>query len=321
MKLLFVGDVMLGRTVNAVLAHNPPSYPWGNTLSVFEKADLRICNLEGVIADKDKPWPRKTFHFRTDTKNVESLKIAGFSPVSIANNHALDFGTEALAQMTDILKANSINFAGAGENITEASMPALEDGDKNYIGMIAFTDNEPLWEAKEDKPGIFYVPIDLNDLRAETLFDIIKKTRDDVKVLVVSAHWGPNWGYEPPRKHIAFAHALIDAGADIIFGHSPHVFRGIEIYKGKPILCSAGNFVDDYAVDERERNDESFIFIVEFDPPEFKKITLIPTVIRNYQASLAVNEAEEIALKMINLCKNFNTKTSWKPEEKILEVF
>lgn len=311
---------MLGRGVNAVLKHNPPLYPWGNTLEIIKNADFRICNLECVISDKGDPWPRKTFHFRTDPKNVECLKIAGFSPISIANNHTLDFGIAALEQMTKNLKTNSINFAGAGENIAEASMPALENGDQN-IGLIAFTDNEPEWEADPDKPGIFYVPIDPQDQRAEMLSDSIKKTRNDVKVLIVSAHWGPNWGYEPSKEHIAFARSLIDAGADVVFGHSPHVFRGIEIYKGKPILYSAGNFIDDYAVDERERNNESFIFIVEFDPPECKKITLIPTVIRNYQASLAIDEAETIALKMINLCKKFNTEISWKPEEKILEVF
>ena len=128
MKILFVGDVMLGRTVNAILKHNPPSYPWGNTLAVFKKADLRICNLECVIADTDKPWPGKTFHFQSDPKNVEVLNIARFSPISIANNHTLDFGTKALEQMINILKNQSINFAGAGSDIIEASMPALDFG-------------------------------------------------------------------------------------------------------------------------------------------------------------------------------------------------
>lgn len=321
MKILFVGDVMLGRGVNAALKHNPPSYPWGNTLPIFKSADLRICNLECVIADVGEPWPNKTFHFRTDPKNIEVLKLANLSPVSLANNHALDFGPEALGQMINILKKESINFAGAGSDIIEASMPALEDGEGNYIGMIAFTDNEPGWEAKENTPGIFYVPLSLNDKRAKMLFDIIKKTRDDVNILIVSAHWGPNWGYEVPKEQITFAHALIDAGADIIYGHSAHVSRGIEIYKGKPIFYSTGNFIDDYAIDEIERNDQSFIFIVEVDPPEFKKITLFPTIIRNYQAKLAKNiVAEEIILKMQNLCNMLKTSSKYSREKKYLEI-
>ncbi len=335
MKLIFVGDVMLGRGVNAVLKHNPPSYPWGNTLpiirpkkelqpaSIFQSADLRICNLECVIADTGAPRPNKTFHFRTDPKNVESLKVAGFSPISIANNHTLDFGPQALEQMINILKANSINFAGAGPDITEASMPALEDGGGKYVGMVAFTDNEPGWEAGSKTAGIFYVPIALEDSRAKILFDLIKKTRDDVKVLIVSAHWGPNLGYEPPKEHVSFAHALVDAGADIIYGHSAHVIRGIEIYKGKPIFYSTGNFIDDYAVDELERNDQSFIFVVEVDPPNFKKITLYPTIIKNYRAVLADDEnleAQAVASKMTDLCKNLNTSTVWNSEDKFLEV-
>ncbi len=321
MKLIFVGDVMIGRGVNAILRHNPPSYPWGNTLSFFHDADLKVCNLECVIADTGKPWPGKTFHFQTDPKNVEVLKIARFSPISIANNHTLDFDAEALEQMTNILKSNSVNFAGAGENIVEASMPVLEDGERNYVGMVAFTDNEPDWEAGNETPGIFYVPINLENSRAKMLFNIIKKTRDDVKVLIVSAHWGPNWGYEVPKEHISFAHALVDAGVDIIYGHSPHVFRGIEIYRGKPILYSAGNFIDDYAIDERERNDQSFIFIVEIEPPNFKKLTLFPTIIRDYQARLAEeSEAEEIASKMKNLCESLHTKSIWNPDLKCLEI-
>ncbi len=323
MKILFVGDVMLGRTVNAVLKHNHYSYPWGNTRPVLKSADFKICNLECVISDVGQPWPKKAFNFRTDPKNIEVLEIANFSPVSLANNHSLDFGAQALEQSLNILKQNLVNFAGAGVDSIEASMPAIENGEKNLLGMIAFTDNNPDWEAKESSPGIFYVPINLEDPRAKNLFRLVKKTKKRVGILIVSAHWGPNWGYEPPKEHINFAHALIDAGADIIYGHSPHVFRGIEIYKGKPILYSTGNFIDDYGIDEIERNDQSFIFIVEVDPPGFHKITLYPTMIRNCQAVLADDEnleAEAIALRMMDLCKKLHTSIIWNSEDKFLEV-
>lgn len=322
MKILFVGDAMLGRTVNAILKQKPAMYPWGNTLPLIKSADFKICNLECVISDLGEPWPGKAFNFRTDPKNVEVLKIANFSPISVANNHSLDFGAQALEQSLNILKKNLINFTGAGIDSIEASMPAIEDGQKP-LGMIAFTDNEPQWEAKENAPGIFYVPTNLTDPRAKNLLALIEKTKKGVSILVISAHWGPNWGYEPPKEHIDFAHALIDAGADIIYGHSPHVFRGIEIYKGKPILYSTGNFIDDYAVDEIERNDQSFIFIVEVDPPHFHKITLYPTMIKNYQAVLADDEnleAETIALKMINLCKSLHTQVVWNSTDKFLEI-
>ena len=122
---------------------------------------------------------------------------------------------------------------------------------------------EPGWEATEDQPGILYVPVTLKDQRAVKLLELVSKTKALVDVLIVSAHWGPNWGDDPPAKQIPFAHALVDAGADVIFGHSGHVVRGIELYREKPILYCTGDFVDDYAVDELERNDQSFIFVVE----------------------------------------------------------
>lgn len=230
----------------------------------------------------------------------------------------MDFGAQALEQMANILKINSINFAGAGSDIVEASMPALEDGRKNFIGLIAFTDNEPAWAASDKKPGVFYVPIDLNDHRTKLLFENIKKVRNDVKILIVSTHWGPNWGDEPPAEHNAFAHALIDAGVNIIYGHSPHIFRGIEIYKGRPILYSTGNFVDDYAVDEIERNDQSFIFEINTDRNNrLVQIKLYPTIIKNFQARMAAGlEAEQIALKMQNLCTKLQTESTWLPKKR-----
>ena len=93
MKILLVGDVMLGRLVNEVLKHEPPGYPWGDTSAIFKKADLRICNLECVISDKGQPWTitPKIFHFRTDYKNIAVLKKAQINMVSLANNHVLDY--------------------------------------------------------------------------------------------------------------------------------------------------------------------------------------------------------------------------------------
>lgn len=313
---------MLGRLVNEFLKTQPSEYVWGDTLPIFKNADVRICNLECVISDFGQPWQAsKVFHFRSDAKNVEVLKIAGIDPVSIANNHVLDFEYEALLEMMKILGENKINFAGAGVNIQEAMEPAICRIKGENIGLIAFTDSEPVWEASSQKPGIFYVPIDLDDKRAKDLFTIIQKTRDDVDFLIVSCHWGPNWGYTPPKNHIPFAHALIDAGADIIFGHSPHVFRGIEVYKNKLILYSCGNFIDDYAVDEIERNDQSFIFVIETNDNKLTKLLLYPTVIRNFHSLLAEDfEMEEIESKMQRLCMQFNTDALWQEKERKLEI-
>lgn len=323
MTLLFIGDVMLGRLVNEILRKVPPEYVWGDTLRIFEKADFRMCNLECVISDRGRPWSHspKVFHFRSDAKNIAVLERARMNAVSLANNHVLDFEYDAMFEMLEILERKGILFTGAGKDIDEASKPAIFDLGGQRIGFLAFTDNEPDWEAGEKKPGIFYVPIHLESQRAQNLLQLIKETKKQVDFLIVSAHWGPNWGYEPPKEHIPFAHALIERGADVIFGHSGHVFRGIEIYKGKPILYCTGDFIDDYAIDEIERNDESFLWVLEFEERRLTRIMLYPTMIRDFHASLAKGiRAREIALKMEKLSSAFGTKSTWHQRDQVLEI-
>ena len=145
MTLLFVGDVMLGRLVNAALQEQTPAYPWGDTLALFQQADVRLCNLECVISDWGAPWSAtpKVFHFRSDAKNVAVLTSAHMDAVSLANNHALDFDYEGLFQMIGNLDAAGIQYAGAGTTITEASEPAIWEMQGKQLGLIAFTDNEP----------------------------------------------------------------------------------------------------------------------------------------------------------------------------------
>jgi poly-gamma-glutamate capsule biosynthesis protein CapA/YwtB (metallophosphatase superfamily) len=323
MTFLFVGDVMLGRLVNAVLQEKSPAYPWGDTLSLFHNADVRFCNLECAISDWGAPWSAtpKVFHFRSDAKNIETLRTAHIDAVSLANNHSLDFEYEGLFHTMSNLDAAGILYAGAGATLTEASEPAIWEMKGKKLGFIAFTDNEPAWEATQEQPGILYVPIELADKRAIKLLEQVSKTKDVVDFLVVSAHWGPNWGYVPPAEHIPFAHALIDAGADVVFGHSCHVVRGIEFYRGKPILYSTGDFIDDYAVDERERNDQSFVFVVETDGQAIVRLLLYPTVIEAFQARRARgNERNAIVATMQRLCMKLNTATTWNEQEERLEV-
>jgi poly-gamma-glutamate capsule biosynthesis protein CapA/YwtB (metallophosphatase superfamily) len=324
MTLLFVGDVMLGRLVNAVLKEKSPAYPWGDTLPLFHNADARICNLECAISDWGTPWSAtpKVFHFRSDAKNIATLKAAHIDAVSLANNHSLDFEYEGLFQTISNLDAAGIHHAGAGATITEASKSAIWETKGKKLGLIAFTDNEPVWQATEEKPGIWFLPMELKDKRAEKLFEMVSRTKEKVDILIVSAHWGPNWGYNPPEEHIPFAHALIDAGADIIFGHSGHIVRGIELYRKKPILYCSGDFIDDYAVDEIERNDQSFVFLVEIDGQSISRLLLYPTVIQAFQARRAKpDERDAIVATMQRLCMTLNTATIWNKQEERLEIW
>lgn len=323
MRIALVGDVMLGRLVNNKLKHSDPAYPWGNTLSILQNADLRLCNLECVLSDIGSPWSAtlKVFHFRSDEKNIKTLQAAQINIVSIANNHVLDYEYEALLRMLDILDEQKISHIGAGTNLSEASKPAFCQIEGQRIACIGFTDNEPDWAAEENKPGILYVPANIHDKRMQDLIRQIENLRKEVDFLVISAHWGPNWGYDPPREHTVIAHAMIDAGADLVFGHSGHVFRGMEVYKNRPIIYSAGDFIDDYAVDEVEKNDESFIFVLEKKGGHLK-LYLYPTCIGRFQANLASPYDQRLILsKMENLCKNLGSNFKCFSDYGLLEIF
>jgi poly-gamma-glutamate capsule biosynthesis protein CapA/YwtB (metallophosphatase superfamily) len=323
LQLVMLGDCMLGRLVDEVLETQPPEYPWGDTLPVLQGADWRMCNLECVVSDRGTPWSAytKAFHFRSSAKNIAVLKAAKINAVSIANNHTLDYGYDAMFEMLEILDRSEIAHNGAGASLEEASRLAISNVRGTKVGLLAFTDNEPGWEATTHRPGAFYVPVDLKDRRAQNLLEIIRRERNAVDLLIVSAHWGSNWGYAPEKGHVAFAHALIEAGASAIFGHSCHVFRGIEFYKGCPIFYSAGNFVDDYAVDPIERNDEAFIYVLEVRDWIAEAVHLHPTLIRNCQARRAEGVRRmAIVQKMEELCAAFGTSAIWNSDRQWLEI-
>ena len=323
MRLAFVGDVMLGRLVNRRLRSVPPDCPWGDTLPVLAQADIRFANLECVLADGGTPQPGKVFHFRSDVRNVAVLMAAGIDAVSLANNHVLDYGEDAFLEALPALDSSGILHAGAGPDLEAALRPAIRRVGPAAVGLIAFTDNQPDWEAGMRRPGVYYVPVDgssRGDARISDLLALVRRTKARADLLVVSAHWGGNWGAEVPSAHRDLGRALVDAGADVVFGHSAHIFRGVELYRGRPIIYSAGDFIDDYAVDPEERNDQSFIFCLETAHGVPVRLQLYPTVITGFQARLAGQGAQQIAARMQRLSAQLGTRSTWSDETNVLEI-
>jgi poly-gamma-glutamate synthesis protein (capsule biosynthesis protein) len=329
MLIALLGDVMLGRLVNRHLATARPAYPWGDTLELLKQADVRIANLECVLASGGEPEPGKVFHFRSDPKNVASLLAAGIDVVSLANNHVLDFGQDAFREMLPALDGCGILHAGAGPDREAARRPAVWRVGAVAVGFIAFTDNEPGWAAGPAAPGVYYVPVD--HVPAEVggrrgaglrdgLLELVVRTKARVQFLIVSAHWGGNWGHDVPAGHQDLARDLIEAGADVVLGHSPHIFRGVGIHRNRPIIYSAGDFIDDYAVDPVERNDQSFVFLLDTDAGAPRTLRLHPTVIAGFQARLARGSASDIAARMQRLSGDLGTLGSWNASGRCLEI-
>ncbi|MEX0939785.1 MAG: CapA family protein [Candidatus Babeliales bacterium] len=302
----FTGDVMLGRLVNEKLKETSPTYPWGNILPLLKKTNLNIINLETAITAHTKATP-KVFNFRTDPEHVETLKKGNIEVVNLANNHILDFGKEGLYETLNVLEKAHIKYVGAGKNIQEAQKAVIIEKKGIRFGIIGFTDNEPDWKATAANPGTNYIKVGDIDIVQK----VVNNVRSQVDFLIASIHWGPNMREKPTQEFIDFAHQMIDAGIDIIHGHSAHIFQGIEVYKNKLILYDTGDFIDDYMIDPKLRNDISFFYEVYIEKNALKKLKLTPVYIENMQVNLAAGKEYEWAINHVQqLSKEFDTQIS-----------
>jgi poly-gamma-glutamate capsule biosynthesis protein CapA/YwtB (metallophosphatase superfamily) len=297
MQIALTGDVMLGRLVDQYVIRNQsigPDKIWSDVLPLLLKADRRLINLECVISSRGREWQpdSKAFHFRAHPRAIDFLRAAKIDCVTLANNHILDYGTDALIECLELLDRAGIKRTGAGVSLAEALIPAIVDLPQGRLGVVSLTDNEPEWEAGEKKPGIHYIAFDAKGLvepYRSRLAQVLKQVRRQADLVMVSAHVGPNWG--PPSAAMrALAYQVIDLGADLYWGHSNHTTQGIELYKAKAILYSTGDFIDDYAVDSAERNDLSFLFILELERGRIARLVLHPVRIEDFYVRLAQDQ-------------------------------
>ena len=306
---------MLGRLVNQHVVSHPSLAPetiWGDTLPLFMSADCRLINLECVISTRGQPWKPmlKPFHFRANPRAIQLLQAARVDCVTLANNHVLDYGPDALLDCLTFLDQANIQHTGAGAQMDEALAPAFLECSHGRIAVIALTDNEPEWEATQCQPGVNYVNYDAEGLFSpyrDRMANVIRHARQNASFVIISAHMGPNWG-EPSPAMRRLACQLLDLGGDLYWGHSNHTPQGIEIYKGKVILYSTGDFVDDYAVDPDERNDLSFLFRLEENAGKVDHIQLHPVRIENFQVHRATGpDITFLRHSLREKCRAFNT--------------
>jgi poly-gamma-glutamate capsule biosynthesis protein CapA/YwtB (metallophosphatase superfamily) len=325
--LALVGDVMLGRGVAEVLNdHMRPEEPWGDVMPLLDAADLRIINLECAITDNEQPWTRtpKVFHFRARPSAIETLRTARIDACSLANNHTLDFEEQGLLDTLEHLDAGGIRHAGAGRNREEAADPAILTAPADHtrrVALLAFTDNEPPFAAGADRPGTNYLPVSLKPdvlLRVERAVAAVREI--GVDTVIFSNHWGPNMVQRPREIFRRFARAVIDRGVDIYYGHSAHVFQGVEIYRGKPILYDTGDFIDDYAVDPKLRNDWSYLFRVSVVEGRLERLDLTPVKLSYARVDLATGgERDTILNRMERLSTEMGTVFARRKGTLVLE--
>jgi poly-gamma-glutamate synthesis protein (capsule biosynthesis protein) len=286
--ICFMGDVMMDSYIGQYIKDQGVDYPWTDVSSITNEADLSIINLETSVSTRGKTKKPKGYGFRSAPYTVQGLVNSGIDVVSIANNHILDFGTEAFFDTMDTLKQYGIEYVGGGKNQKEAEKPIFIEKNGIKIGFVAYTSIVPYaeWRAGENNPGIASLkPQDFNQA-----LDNIKKANEQCDLLMVVVHWGKEYAKTPQKWQTELAHQMIDYGADAIIGHHPHILQGIEFYKEKPILYSIGNFIF-------LKNDDSCgktgIFKLTFDQRGFKEGMVYPVNIQYCKANLLTHEGEK----------------------------
>ncbi len=237
--LVLVGDIMMDRGVRRkVLQNMDGSYDalFVNT-AYLKEADIAFGNFEGTAALSGHNIGSR-FSFHMDPAVVTALAHAGFDVVSFANNHVGDWAREAFDETRMHLRQKGILAAGAGDSMADATTPRIVEVRGTKVGFLAATDVGPNWlSATEKSSGILLAS-------NPDLSSIIANAAQQVDVLVMSFHFGNE--YSPANaRQVSLAHAAIDAGADIVAGHHPHVMQRVEEYKGRPIFYSLGNFIFD----------------------------------------------------------------------------
>ncbi|CCB72802.1 MULTISPECIES: CapA family protein [Streptomycetaceae] len=272
-RLALAGDTMLGREVAGRLARCGADALFAPEVGrAAAAADLFVLNLECCVSDRGAPAPvpGKPFFFRAPPGAVRALAGLGVDAVTLANNHALDFGPEALADTRELLAGAGIAAVGAGPDVAAARAPAVLTAGGVRVGLLGVTDHPEEFAAGPDRPGTAYA--DLWSGVPGWLTDAVAALRERCDVAVVTVHWGPNMTPRPVAHVRRCAPGLLAAGATVVAGHSAHVPHGFT----RRVLYDLGDFIDDYAVHPVLRNDLGVLWLVTLDGPVVRRVDAVP---------------------------------------------
>jgi len=285
---------------------------WGDGLDEFhrEMPRIKIINLETAITRSETYWETKDIHYRMSPENIGCLTAAGINCCVLANNHMLDWGVTGLLDTLDALDQAGIKHAGAGRHLRDARTPAILDigaGMRVIVFSLGSTSSGiPLaWSAEEKRPGLNLIETQSKDpIRALARgIDEVKRERD---IVIISIHWGENWGYKISPTQKNFAHRLVDeTGMSILHGHSSHHVKAIDVYKERLILYGCGDFLNDYegiGGYEGFRGDLGLMYFADVMPStgQLLALRMIPTQIRRFR----INHASEGDAKWLETLLN-----------------
>jgi poly-gamma-glutamate synthesis protein (capsule biosynthesis protein) len=299
-SILCTGDIMLVGSAKPIIEQRGVNYPFDRMRSIIQAADVAIGNLEMPLGLTGAPIPEKDFTFIGEPKLAGGIANAGFDVLALANNHMGDYGDDALLQTLEVLSANKLRYCGAGPDLQAARQPAIVKSKNTHIAVLAYSKTYPFeFFAGEGDPGT------VNGI-AEIFVPDIKAAKERANLVVVSFHWSGELVTEPREYQEWLGKLAIDAGADLVFGHHPHVLQGIEVYKGKIIAYSLGDFVFGSGSESKHTG---AILRVTFKNGETKRGEIIPINVDNREvqfqprtfsgdaARAAINEIRTLSQK------------------------
>ncbi len=307
-RIAACGDIMMDRGVASEMRQMGEGWPFSGLSGQLSEADIAFSNLETSVSDRGSRIAGKGIWFRSRPEHLKLLADAGIDIVSVANNHIMDYGLDALHDTLDHLDEAGIRHVGAGSDLTEARRGAVIEANGIKVGFLAYSDfHDIFWSFAErftfaatgSRAGM--APA-VTSLMAED----VRRLKKAADFVVVSVHWGQEYMRFPDSYQVERAHALVDAGADVVFGHHPHVLQPVECYKGALIFYSLGNFIFDQ---EGEKETESMVATVSLRIGMPHEAELVPMRIgRSRPAPMEGDEAEGSILAMTKDSAGFNSR-------------
>ena len=346
LRIFACGDLMTGRGIDQILRH--PSDPrifedcvtdardyvalaehkhgaiprgvggdylWQDIQAEWERRAplVKIANLETAVTECARPWPGRGINYRMHPGNIDLLTSAGFDILSLANNHVLDWDLEGLEETLRSLDRAGISHAGAGRGLEEAEAPVQRPlpGGGRLLLYAAGTPSSGIpagWAAGPARPGVFLLPA-LDEESLGRIAALIRGRRETGDFVVLSIHWGGNWGYEIPEAHRAFARRLVeDCGVNLVHGHSSHHPLALEIAGDAVILYGCGDFINDYegiGSFGTLRSDIAMMYFLEYAPPDWRlqRLQLLPLQMRRFQLRrLSAREFDRQLASLNRIC-------------------
>jgi poly-gamma-glutamate synthesis protein (capsule biosynthesis protein) len=352
--IFLAGDVMTGRGVDQILpvpskpelyedfvkratdyvalaarVHGPiqspvaPAYIWGDALPVLQqvKPAASLVNLETSVTVSDDVWLGKGVNYRMHPANIGCIQAAHVDVCALANNHVLDFGRSGLAETLDVLHRAGIRTAGAARDLDEARRPArfaLAGGASLLV--LAFGSESSgipaAWAAGPSRSGVYLLE-DLSMRTADGITAQVSASKRPGDIVIVSVHWGSNWGYEVDPEQVAFAHRLIEGGVDVVHGHSSHHVRPIEVYEGKLILYGCGDLINDYegiTGHEDWRGDLGAMYFASITPQDglLAALRVVPMHMRKLRLTRPAQADEPLLADILSrISRPFGSRFKW----------